>query len=400
MKRHVFVLVRYSVLTHHRGAWVIGRDNDFDEYKKKLFEDERLKLHTKLFKTVTLPSLLKMEKKNTTVLLFTSSEMPAKYLNEIKEIELKFENFKVIEVDVSQSLTKVMQDKLLGELGKLGEEVCYASVRLDDDDALADEFYVSLFKYVDPSFVGHSISFSKGYAGLYENGSYKGFYVQNYPKLALGLSHIHHYRKGEEKEVSSIYSLGGHTRIDEKAPIIIDSRKSMYIRTIHEASDMYGSKIKSKVELERNKVTHEEVFEKFWFLNKKEILNKVLVSGKAFVKTHHNTFLCFSKKSDTVFHYDFQKIEKSSDLFFILYDMMAGKLCINNVDGWLEIKKKGKVRFVNVPDLEVLLNKESGIILKMQFDEMHGGAFLSASRSGTVRFVEHCKAWENFLLTF
>lgn len=398
MKKHVFVLVRYSVLTQYNGAWVIGRDNDFESYKAALFDPQRLKLHTALFKSITLPSLLKMNKEKTTVLVFVSSEMPKKYLDAIKEVSLRYSHIKVVEVGVSQSLPKIMHNKLALELDGLGDDVCYASVRLDDDDALADDFYPALFKYVEPSFVGHSISFAKGYAGLYENGRYTNFYAQVYPKLALGLAHIHLYRQGQALEVPSIYALGGHTKIDERAPVIVDSRNSMYIRTIHEASDMFSSNIRSRVALEKNKVEASKVAKEFSFLGSDGSLSQNFFYDSPLVKSHHDTYLCFCEKRLIVLHCDFKEIIDNPSLHIIFYDKKLARLHVDGRGGWLDIDGKGAAQLVSEPEIKVLLSADNELVLKIKAVDVQASSFLSASRSGTVRAVQHCKAWEKFRL--
>lgn len=247
MNKHVFVMIRYSVLTESKDSWVIGRDADTEQYKEKLFSHERLTLHQELFLNVTLPSLRKMNSSNTTVLVFTSDELPSPFIDNLNKAVKEDDNIKIITLPRSGRVIVQMHTHLLSELVNFDSDTVYATVRLDDDDALSKDFYHGLNKYLNKEFVGYAVSFPRGIAGIYENGGYSGFYEINQPKIALGLSFINFFKKDNDvKSPVSVFGLGNHTKIDEKHFLVIDNCKPMYIRTVHGQSDAYSKSLLSK----------------------------------------------------------------------------------------------------------------------------------------------------------
>ncbi|MBP5980590.1 MAG: hypothetical protein KA748_10315 [Halomonas sp.] len=247
MKKHIFVMIRYSALTESSSAWAIGRNKNFESYREMLFSNDRLTLHEKLFREVTLPSLKNMDKESTTVLIFTSDELPFKYMNNLNEMVGDLDNFKVVLLPRSGKLISQMHDFLYQQLQLFEEDVCYATVRVDDDDALSNDFGEHLFKYVDPVYQGHAISFPVGVVGFFNGEKYIGFNKRKTPLTALGLSFINVYTvSGNKPNPLSIYGLGKHSNIDERYPVVMISKKIMYIRTMHEESDVYSMELKKK----------------------------------------------------------------------------------------------------------------------------------------------------------
>ncbi|MGP5144519.1 MULTISPECIES: glycosyltransferase [Halomonadaceae] len=247
MKRHIFVIIRYSVLTESKSAWMIGRDSEFDDYKRKLFDSERLRLHENLFRNVTFPSLLKMDSSSTTVLLFTSDELPSAFLENIKDLISPHNNIRIILTPKVGVLNAHIENNLEKELKSFEDDVCYATVRLDDDDAMSDSFHKKLFYYVRPQFKGHAISFPYGFAGVFDGDNYTGFYERKIPMTAQGLSYIDVYTKDSGlPRRASVFHLGNHMKVDDKVPLIMNPSKSMYVRTIHEHSDIYSDRLRDK----------------------------------------------------------------------------------------------------------------------------------------------------------
>lgn len=248
MKKHIFIMIRYSVLSSDNSAWVIGREHDFEGYKASLFSKERMELHEELFFNVTLPSLQAMNRDNTTILIFTSEDLPAINMEKLASLQKNSVNVKVIPLPMEGKLIHKMDSCLLDELKGFNDSVCYATVRVDDDDALSNTFEKELTKYVQPAFSGHVVSFSRGYDGVYQNGNYIAFTKRDRAKSAVGLSFVQTYKPDREPKKASIYSLGSHTKVDAKNPIIINPLRPMYIRTVHAASDIYYRKFSKKLD--------------------------------------------------------------------------------------------------------------------------------------------------------
>lgn len=114
-------------------------------------------------------------------------------------------------------------------------EACYATFRIDDDDALSKSFLKSLNLYVRNEFVGYAITFPCGVQAFFsaeKNRFVKASKVWR-PKLALGLSLI----SSVECKRRTVFDLGRHTSVDRRHPMIVVPDGPMYIRTIHEGND-------------------------------------------------------------------------------------------------------------------------------------------------------------------
>ncbi|MGO3862318.1 MAG: glycosyltransferase [Halomonas sp.] len=402
MKQHIFILIRYSILTQSRGAWVIGRDKEFEDYKAHLFDSQRLAIHEKLFKEVTVPSLSKMKKSDTTVIVFTSDELPEPFLSNLHDIAKNAGNIKVFGLSRDQPAIARMHQQLSKELKVFAEDVCYATVRLDDDDALADNYYQELSKYLSPAFVGHSISFAQGYAGLYDGSVYTKFYPMNLPKCALGLAHIHLYNKGKRiSKTPSIYALGAHTRIDEKAPLILSSEQSMYIRTIHKGSDMYGEKILKKVSGGKMPVNYSEVKDSFSILPAGLHAEEKEVSfpKEGMLVTSHNTLLCYSFSNKEIVHSLQEEVGSNSDLEPLWFDSKSMKTYLkarpasssNNVVELLVVRASNLAGNEGYYP-EALDDQKLVLVVEQEGSKR----FLCAARNGQTQALRHCKAWEKF----
>ncbi|MCG2937512.1 glycosyltransferase, partial [Escherichia coli] len=70
--KHIVVTIRYSLLMENnlRKSWKVGLDNDFESYKKILFDSSRLSVREKIFNKICLPSLIKINNSITSDISF------------------------------------------------------------------------------------------------------------------------------------------------------------------------------------------------------------------------------------------------------------------------------------------------------------------------------------------
>ncbi|OZI48366.1 glycosyltransferase [Bordetella genomosp. 4] len=238
MNKHVFVMIRYSVLSKNRGnSWIVGR-KDFNDYREELFGSERLAARLDLFKKITLPSLVNQTKAPSkdwlSVYVLVSEDMPKESLGDLQKLVSPYSWITVVPVPVED--TK-LNAPLVKALSEAKEELCYATVRLDDDDALARTYFEGLYQYLEPKFAGFCVSYGKGVAGIIENGKFVEFKSYYYPKIALGLAYLQHKPANARPVNKSVYDTGNHTRIDQRYPIILDSRFYAFFRTVHKHAD-------------------------------------------------------------------------------------------------------------------------------------------------------------------
>lgn len=240
MKRHIFFIIRYSVYSQKQSSWSIGDKVSSEEYRNRLFAAPRLDLHEKLFSRVTLPALDAIsESVEMSALLMTSSELPPKYREELDRLSESRPWLKIIEVDSDRSLIKAIDRSVRDAIAPMDDDGIYATVRLDDDDALANDFGLEVEKYLDFRFSGMCLSFAKGVLGVHDGDVYRSLYQYHMPKNAQGMTFITTKADAQAGNMPfSVFATGNHRTVDRRYPTVSDARRMMYIRTEHGESDL------------------------------------------------------------------------------------------------------------------------------------------------------------------
>lgn len=246
LERQVFIIIRFSMLLKHKNKWKAGENSEtWFQYKENILSEKRLKFRMKLFKDITLPSLvgqdIDLSKNNVKVIVATSEELPIEYMNELETISEKYSWFEVLKTSEDFSGFKKY---LLYRLAEKKQSVDVATIRLDDDDALSKNFVSRVFEYQKKCINGYALTFANGYAGVYSTDAEKiiSFKDYFYSKFSAGLTYFDRYdpdKKGFEHKYGSVYSLGSHVAVDKKVPLIVEPRGKGFIRTIHEEADTY-----------------------------------------------------------------------------------------------------------------------------------------------------------------
>lgn len=174
--------------------------------------------------------------------------MPEEHASELFSLVEGYEFIKIRRV--GRSFSSDNYELLLGEVMS-GAQVStlVATVRLDDDDAISSDYLSQLENYLDIKYAGFAISFGMGLSALYSSDKKKIDDIREYyyPKIAIGLAYLNIYcpeSKGFRYLPHNVYRLGKHSQCDRRCPVIVDSRKSSFIRTIHRSSDTYEDWIK------------------------------------------------------------------------------------------------------------------------------------------------------------
>lgn len=237
--KHIIISIRYSLLLEKsKDSWKIGKNQNVEEYKKTLFAQDRLNIRKEVFEKITLASLKYLNMVMPTdisfkVHLLTSDELPEnhkQYLENLSKqnafLEVKYHSSKAASLHNDFNLY-LNQNIKLGEL--------YASVRLDDDDALSIAWLESIIKYLDHSFDNTVISMCGGCGLLLSNNSaIVSMSKMKWRFLAAGLAYIG-VRKSEGN--LNIFSCGSHTKVDDKFPTILDSSRIFFLRSYNEYND-------------------------------------------------------------------------------------------------------------------------------------------------------------------
>lgn len=242
MKQHIVYVIRYSILQKAK-SWRLARRHDFDVYKKKLFDKERLALKRALFERFTIPSLLGQDSKSGEevqrhVIILVSPELPKIERSSLNSLVGDIGCIELVEILPEQTVGSKI-DSLLENRFSAGEHVI-GTVRLDDDDALAPEFEDRLYPYLIGDYVGKTVSFSRGYELLVDSGTLLPLRAQhlNLPKIALGLTYVSHIKDGVKlTDFSNVYQLGSHDNVQAAAELVKDKSFHAYIRVAYAEQD-------------------------------------------------------------------------------------------------------------------------------------------------------------------
>ncbi|MCB8889544.1 glycosyltransferase [Vreelandella malpeensis] len=266
MTKKIFIFTRYSVLLKTK-AWALSKDNDFDQYREKLFSSERMQQHSFFFKELTIPSILYQKNIPESVdfyyIVLTSKHLPNEERIKLESTLSELQRSKIIYIEPEEDLYDVINNFISKEV-KVGE--IFASIRLDDDDALHPKFIASVSKYMERSFVGHVISHSRGYATLFDfdQQAFISAISINYPKNAQGMAFINS-RINEDKYFTdqvNVYEIGNHTIVDKFYPLIIDETINGYIRMCYKNQDT-AEKFYIKNSAKNNNVAINRIAKKF-----------------------------------------------------------------------------------------------------------------------------------------
>ncbi|MGM8849349.1 glycosyltransferase [Salinicola halophyticus] len=243
MEKHIYFIIRYSAYTKARGAWQIGKNVTAAEYKASLFSESRLNLHQELFFGVTLPTLKAIAATvSATALVFISDELPSVYKDALLKASEKFSWLKIVRARSDKGLVSQIDKAVESKIKEFADDVCYATVRLDDDDALAPDFGIELNKYLKPEFSGMGVTFSKGVFAIYDQGVYSAFYHYKKMNNAQGLAFVGTRSQSLQRNIPmTVFGTGNHTSIDERFPTVNDSSKIMFLRSEHDGSDLIAS---------------------------------------------------------------------------------------------------------------------------------------------------------------
>lgn len=309
----IFIIIRYSVIT---SGVKLGLNISKEDYKEKLFSEDRLRNRISLFKKITSKSIVNQKPcdVNLRLVVLTSSELPEANKKdlaaELHSIEERSDFIcDLLFVDERESLSYVIKNHITNLLaGSIKHD--FATVRLDDDDGLSSSYCQNLSLYLKRGFLGIPISFAYGYEGYFneKNDEFRNLRHWYYPKIALGLAFTNSYSDidGYLDKRISVYSLGSHTKIDIDNPILIDSTFPAYFRTVSGHNDSGGYVYHNNlVKVADGDIDHNE----FSFMEKivglatssKVVEERVVVSSKysaAAAKLRHEVSILKKKLSD------------------------------------------------------------------------------------------------------
>lgn len=244
--KSIFVITRYSVLGGP-GGWRLRKTAaSLEEYKEYLFSDERLNARLGLFRSITAESIARQLPCDADLyfVVMTSEDLPAEHrakLDEVMRDVEKRSDFTCAVIGVpSGGQHEPYIDAFIDDQFAGGPDQRFATVRLDDDDALAMSFCRRLTAHLDQGLCGYPVSFAYGYEGVvHADGRVTDVRHWNHPKTSAGLAFTNAWTStdGYADPRRHVYMLGRHITIDLADAVLLDTRAPAYFKTESEHRD-------------------------------------------------------------------------------------------------------------------------------------------------------------------
>ena len=237
-KKHIIIGIRYSILIDNRAIWAIGRRNSFDDYKNEVFEPSRLATREAMFKSICLPSLINMYNNKPDdisykVVIMTSTLLPQKNKDFLEKIQSDNPFIEIIYHSPDNAVIGKIMKKSID--ATVSNNEIYASVRLDDDDALSLAWLKKVDEYLIPEFNNMVISLSGGAALLCnKDGAIRSLASYKWRFGSVGLTYIGVKSEGSSK---SIYQCGNHMTIDDRYQCIVYTKGNFILRAFSDFND-------------------------------------------------------------------------------------------------------------------------------------------------------------------
>lgn len=248
----IFFIVKFSVeyqLDEHRAMQLAKASKKKGQvaYRQALFAPKRMQQRFSVFENITLQSLApNLRNPNARLICLASDSMPEKYKGRLNALIERYPNAEVRycgpikSVDIEAG--GIIRGYCLKKANGSQNDIVFATVRLDDDDALSSNFVELLSPYVKSEFSGFWISFPAGVRMSIDAG--RVVLTKAYlPKTSQGLARISAFSPEHDGEIGTAYGLGSHARVDLRAPVIMDGRQIAYVRTNHKNNDSRGRRL-------------------------------------------------------------------------------------------------------------------------------------------------------------
>lgn len=253
--KHIFFLIRYSIIQPQQKGWRVA-ENSLEKYISEILSDKRLDIREQMFENITIPSLKNQaftHDTRSTVIIMVSDLLPAPRMERLRQITRCLEGTHSVIITRIRSgvastnsfeyagineATKQIIKETLGQTNK----AILATVRLDDDDGLSENYIIELSKHIKEDFAGYAVSFAYGLEGYYDESRKDISDIRHlyFPKNAQGLAYIFKYVPAENfknTEKINVFNLGNHVKIDEQFPVIVYAKEPMYFRTLSKTND-------------------------------------------------------------------------------------------------------------------------------------------------------------------
>lgn len=221
-------IMRFSLLLTQSNFFPTLVNETYEERAAKIFDNDRLRRRFEVFEDICLPSLVGQEDQDFNMILVTSQAMPVWALERLEEILKDHPNIYARAYRPKASIRRLIRRAAFEMLDQNAEVI--ATFQLDDDDALAHDYIARLRSYILPEHAGKAITFAPGFELALANDRPQ-LRRDKLIKASAGLASIHKGGVQKVQDIKTIYSYGGHRKVDQVAPLIVDRDEAMYLQT-------------------------------------------------------------------------------------------------------------------------------------------------------------------------
>tara|TARA_B100000945_G_scaffold313748_1_gene310301 strand:+ start:97 stop:954 length:858 start_codon:yes stop_codon:yes gene_type:complete len=212
-----YFITRFNIIDYEFKGFKLTQNNSLESYKELFFKKERIEFKVSILLNVTLPSVVNQNDNDWMWHIYTSKYLPVKYLNNIKDVVKNHKQINLFEIEDF--------NEFYNNITIYPYEKNYATVRLDDDDAICDNYVRLLSNYKEEN--NKIISFPLGRKFEFVKGKIKVGEKCNNPNIALGLAKID----------GVIYNCGDHSSMHNRYEIIYDNTPNVYLLCCSEHCD-------------------------------------------------------------------------------------------------------------------------------------------------------------------
>lgn len=247
----IFGVTRYSVFIPGAKSWRASGMSEAD-YRSHLYDPQRMKIKEKIFEDYSLPLILTNLENNRNYYHFMeySEELPRQYKDKLFEMCESHDRIVMIKHGEEGGRIDKIKEIVKRHAEKKSLSYCvFGTFKLDDDDLISIDFVSRVNNYLEKRFVGFAISFGKGVIGHFdpEFNDYISFKEVYQPKVNIGLTTIGSAEIVDGRLVGfRLTSPGSHMSVDERLPLILDSREKIFLWTKSGVQDTAVGKVNFK----------------------------------------------------------------------------------------------------------------------------------------------------------
>lgn len=247
MRVYLSVAIRFALLSaQNSNAFLLGRQQPYADFKAAILDSAALSRRLQLFTTIALPGLQQLASDiqqsglpiTFRVHLVTSSELPTTILQELEKLVLLHP---FLQLHLQSEAEANIRRPLLQIFQRIKTKALFITARMDDDDAIAADFFQILRPYLSERYAGHALSFANGYQMVLDHQlKPMGFLPHYEPKIAIFLCYLVLVEADQPVPYKTVYCLMNHRWVDQKVPLLVDARQPAFIRTVHPFSDTFS----------------------------------------------------------------------------------------------------------------------------------------------------------------